>query len=313
MQNSSTISENYLAGADASGTSVSGVSWGAILAGAAGAAALTYILIILGFGLGLSAVSPWSSDGASATTMGISTIAWLTFTQIAASGLGGYLAGRLRVKWASVHTDEVYFRDTAHGFLAWAVASLIVAAFLASSVSAILGAGLRAGGSAVSVAAHAISAQSNNGGSSPGSSGDTGNNTFAYFSDMLFRSDQPAADAATDNSARMEARRIFGNITNSPTLSPDDQQYLGRLIARRTGISQQEAERRVQETYSRLSKTLSDAKATATQAADQARKTAAYTALWMFIALLCGAFFASLCATFGGAQRDRTSLRSDSK
>src|SRR6185312_8668571 len=112
----------------------SGVSWSAIFAGAAAAASLSYILIILGFGLGLSSVSPWTNTGAAATTIGVATIIWLTFTQIVASGMGGYLAGRLRIKWASVHTDEVYFRDTAHGFLSWAVASLVVAAFLASAI-----------------------------------------------------------------------------------------------------------------------------------------------------------------------------------
>ncbi|MFD2271336.1 hypothetical protein ACFS07_10010 [Undibacterium arcticum] len=115
---------------DYTDANASGVSWGAIFAGAAAAAALSLILVILGFGLGLSAVSPWANNGASATTIGMSTILWIAFTQIAASGLGGYLAGRLRVKWANVHGDEVYFRDTAHGFFAWAVASLATAAFL---------------------------------------------------------------------------------------------------------------------------------------------------------------------------------------
>ena len=108
-----------------------GVSWAAVLAGAAGAAALSYALVILGFGLGLSSVSPWAAAGASATTIGVATILWLTLTQIAASSLGGYIAGRLRVKWPTVHTDEVYFRDTAHGFLAWALATVIVAALFA--------------------------------------------------------------------------------------------------------------------------------------------------------------------------------------
>src|SRR3989338_8149808 len=102
----------------------SAVSWAAILAGAAGAAALSLLLMILGTGLGFSAVSPWRMEGISATTFGVAAIAWLSFTQLAASGIGGYLAGRLRTKWMDVHTDEVYFRDTAHGFLTWAIASL---------------------------------------------------------------------------------------------------------------------------------------------------------------------------------------------
>src|SRR4051812_9691746 len=106
----------------------SAVSWGAIFAGAAAAAALSLILLVLGVGLGLSVVSPWSHTDAS--TIGTSTIVWIAFVQLAASGLGGYLAGRLRVRWASVHSDEVFFRDTAHGLLSWAVATLFTAAIL---------------------------------------------------------------------------------------------------------------------------------------------------------------------------------------
>jgi len=129
----------------------SGVSWGAIFAGAAAAAALSLILVLLGFGLGFSAVSPWADSGISAKGLGISTIIWLAFTQIVASGLGGYIAGRLRVKWANMHGDEVYFRDTAHGFLAWAVATLITAVLVVGSVSSVVSGGVKAGASVADV------------------------------------------------------------------------------------------------------------------------------------------------------------------
>ena len=121
-------------GANANASAGSGVSWGAVFAGALGAAALSLILFLLGTGFGLSSISPWTARGASATTIGIATILWITFTQIAASGIGGYLAGRLRTKWVGVRTDEVYFRDTAHGFLAWAFATLVTAAALTSTI-----------------------------------------------------------------------------------------------------------------------------------------------------------------------------------
>ena len=85
----------------------------------AGAAALALILLILGMGMGLgmTAASPWASQGVSTDTFGGVVIVWLTVTQILAAGLGGYLAGRLRTAWVSAHSDEIYFRDTAHGFL----------------------------------------------------------------------------------------------------------------------------------------------------------------------------------------------------
>jgi hypothetical protein len=159
----------------ASTSSPGAVSWGAIAAGAAAAASLSLILPIVGVGLGLSSVSPWARQAAGATTFGVSTILWLTLTQLLASALGGYLAGRLRTRWTEVHTDEVYFRNTAHGFLAWAVASLA---------------------------------------------------------------------------------------------------------------------------------TVLEAEVAAREAADKARKASAYGALWLFVSLLIGAFFASLSATFGGRRRD---------
>ena len=133
----------------------SAVSWGAVFAGAAAAAALSLILLLLGTGLGLSSVSPWNAEGIDASTFGVSSILWITFMQLAASALGGYLAGRLRTKWSGVNGDEVYFRDTAHGMLAWAVATLGTAALLSSVVGAILGGGVQAAGSAVGNAASA--------------------------------------------------------------------------------------------------------------------------------------------------------------
>ena len=97
--------ESSVGGAYPARGTVSAVSWSAVLAGAAAAAALSLILLLLGVGLGLAAVSPWGGDGASAGTLGAAGIAWLAFTQLAASGLGGYLAGRLRVRWRG--TDPV--------------------------------------------------------------------------------------------------------------------------------------------------------------------------------------------------------------
>jgi hypothetical protein len=132
------------------------VSWGAIFAGAAAAAALSLILLILGVGLGLSSVSPWSFEGVSKETFGWSSIAWLTFTALAASGLGGYLAGRLRTKWTQIHGDETYFRDTAHGFVSWAVATLLTAGLLTSAIGGVLGAGAKVAGATAGAAASTV-------------------------------------------------------------------------------------------------------------------------------------------------------------
>lgn len=287
---------------------VSGVSWGAIFAGAAGAAALSLILLILGTGLGLSSVSPWAGSGATATTLGASTIVWLTFTQLAASGMGGYLAGRLRARWAAVHADEVYFRDTAHGFLAWAVATLVTASLLTSAIGAILGTGARAGaavaGSAASaVATGAVAAVANKADVGPNS--DMG---MAYLVDTLFRRDASAATAGSTDGApetpSSEVGRIFVNGVRAGALPPDDARYVGQLVAQHTGLAQADAEKRVSDTFIKLQSKFTEAETAARAAADTARKASVGAALWLFVSLLAGAFVASLAATYGGRRRD---------
>lgn len=271
-----------------------GVSWGAIFAGAAGAAALSLILVLLGFGLGFSAVSPWAHEGISAKGLGISTVIWLAVTQILASGLGGYLAGRLRVKWASLHGDEVYFRDTAHGFLAWAVATLVTATIVVGSVSSVVGGGVQAGAQVASGAATAVTQAAGSASS---------NKDYGYFVDALFRDDRPVA--VSDDAARGIVARIFvRTLNNDGQLAAEDRTWLAQMVAQRTNLSQADAERRVDQVYGQARQSVEDAKVAAKQAADTAAKVAAMGALWTFIALLLGAFFASFAATFGGRRRD---------
>ena len=277
----------------------SGVSWGAIFAGAAGAAALAMILLLLGVGLGFSAVSPWADSGVSAKTLGMTTIVWLALTQILASGLGGYIAGRLRVKWANLHGDEVYFRDTAHGFLSWAVATLVAATLIVGSVSSIVGGGVKAGASVASGAAGAVTQVAG----SAAASSNASSQDYGYFVDSLFRDDRPTA--VSDDAAHGVVVRIFGRtLANDGTLSAEDRTYLAQLVAQRTNLSQADAERRVDQVYGQARKAVEDAKLAAKNAAETAAKVAAMTALWTFVSLLCGAFFASLAAVFGGRRRD---------
>lgn len=289
------------------------VSWSAVTAGAAAAASLSLILLMLGTGLGLSSVSPWAQAGASASAFGVATIVWVTCTQIAAAGMGGYLAGRLRTKWIAVHTDEVYFRDTVHGFLAWAVASLATAALLTSVIGSIVGGGVQAG--AVAATASAAAGRS-------GAAGlDDDRGPMAYFIDALFRQDRVAMAAATAPPGavgpvagstaeqdmavpRAEVARIFMNGARTRTLPADDVRHVGQLITQHTGLTRQDAEKRVMDTYSRVATRLQDLETAATVAADKARKAAAHGALWLFISLLVGAFVASLAATYGGRHRD---------
>lgn len=337
-------------------TSESAVSWGAILAGAVAAAALSLILLILGVGLGLSSVSPWSFEGVSKETFGWTSVAWLTFTALAASGLGGYLAGRLRTKWTQIHGDETYFRDTAHGFVSWAVATLLTAGLLTSAIGGVLGAGAKVAGATAgaAVSTAGVAAAGVGTAAAGGQEGD-----LNYWVDSLFRNaaspgpdaagappapgaavpapgngpmdpaapppPPPAAASVGPRDARMappprpmpgngpmgdrrevraEVNRIIVNSLQGDGLDPADTQYLSQLIARETGMSPAEAQARVTDVQTRMRAALEKAKTTAKQAADDARKATAYAALWLFITLLIGAFFASLSATWGGRRRD---------
>jgi hypothetical protein len=256
----------------------SGVSWAAVIGGGFVTAALSLILLALGTGLGLSSVSPWSNVGVSASTIGTAAILWLIFMQIISSSMGGYLAGRLRTKWANIHTDEVYFRDTAHGFLAWAVALVITAAFLAAAAASMVGA---TASSAAGGTGRATGVQAEGREFDPNE----------YFIDTLFRSESAKPDS-NSTSVRGEAGRIFANALRQRDISAD-KSYLAQLVAARTGLSQADAERRVSDVFAR-----------AQQTADTARKTVAHSLLWAFLALLIGAFCASFAATIGGRQRD---------
>jgi hypothetical protein len=249
----------------------SGVSWAAVIGGAFDCAALSLILLALGAGLGLSTVSPFSNVGASASTIGTAAILWLIVMQVLSSAMGGYLAGRLRTKWTNVHGDEVYFRDTAHGFLAWAVALVITAAFLSSAATAMVG--------SATVAGTRVNGAPND-----------------YFVETLFRGDG-SKDISSNPATLQEVAAIFGKGIERGQLSASDKNYLDRMVSAQTGIATSDAQQRVSEVF-----------ATAQQAADETRKALAHTLLWAFLALLIGAFCASLAATFGGRQRDHVAV-----
>ncbi len=199
--------------------------------------------------------------------------------------------------------DETYFRDTAHGFLTWALATLLTASFMVSTITAIVAGGAQAGatvvgGAASSLADGATSAITDDDASSTGYFVDS---PFRRNGDSAFGSSQ--AQGATEDDSR-EAGRILARVTDDASMSAEDRSHLGQMVARRTGLTQQQAEARVTEVHGRLLSAREIAATRAREAADAARKATAYASLWLFIALLGGAFVASLAATYGGRQRD---------
>jgi hypothetical protein len=268
-------------------TEASAVSWAAIIGGAFVIAAVTILLLALGSGLSLSSVSPWPGSGVSATTFTVMTAIWLIVVQWLSAALGGYVTGRLRTRWTGVHSHEVFFRDTAHGLLAWAVASVIGIGLLASGASAIVGGGARATGNLAATVANQGAAQS----------GGTGGSLNGYYVDQLFRSNQ---EPASGQDPRAEVMRILAAGAQNGSISDGDKTYLAQLVAARTGISQDDAQKRVDNLISQEQAAEQKAKA----AADQARKAAASLSFYTFFSMLIGAFIASAAAALGGRSRD---------
>ena len=274
---------------------LSGVSWPAVIGGAFTAAAVSLILLALGSGFGLASISPWSGSGASATTFTIMGGIWLIVTQWVASGVGGYLTGRLRIKWAGLHTHEVFFRDTANGFLMWAVATVIGAVLLASATSSVLSGTARA-------AANAVGGASAEAARSAVPSGANAADPTSYFVDSLFRTDRPAGNAS-DAEVKAESGRILLNGLRNGEVSSSDRTYLAQLVAARTGLSQADAEKRVNEVLAQAK----DAELKVRQAADTARKAGAYASIFAALSMLIGAFIACVGSALGGQQRDEYS------
>lgn len=288
--------------ADAAAAAVSAVSWAAIFAGAFGAIAVTVILLELGIGLGFSSTSAWPNSGASLATLGVAGGIWLVLTQWIASAVGGYMAGRLRTKRTGLHTDEVFFRDTAHGFLAWSLGTVIGLVVIAVGSATVINAASQVVGGAAQGAATAATASAANDHVQP--VGDR------YYVDMLYRPGGNTANAGAGatgstpqggaNDDRATVLRIFARDLPNGSLTQDDWAYVAQSVAARTGISQSEAEQRVDQTMTQLK----SAEEQARQAADKARKASAYGAIATALAMVIGAFIAAVSGAIGGRLRD---------
>jgi hypothetical protein len=267
----------------------SAVGWGAIVAGAVAAITASIVLLTLGAGLGLTAASPWSGEGPSAKAIGVAAVVWLVIVQWLSAALGGFLTGRLRVRWSYYNSDEVFFRDTAHGFLSWAVAIAVVAVFASTLTAGV-----------VATAAN---------GAAAGAASKANDSSISYFTDSLYRSDvsgsamAAAVDGSTPNSNaasvsaplsdfRSETSHILARGLGSD-LGADDRAYLAKMVAARAGLSQDEAQKRVD-----------DVIAKAKAAADAARKAAASLAIATAISLVIGGFIAAVAGGIGGRERD---------
>ena len=269
----------------------SAASWGAIFAGALVAISVTLVLIALGTGLGFASMSPWPNQGVSASAFSITAVIWFVVMQWLSSLLGGYITGRLRTRYIGTHHHEVFFRDTANGLVTWALATVVVAVVLASSVASGVGAGVKAASSVASAGAAGAAHAAVSSGSDSG-----------YGVDKLFRSSMTSAPGAMPSAADAhgEATRIVANAAASGSMPDADRSYLVSTVAARTGVPEAEAQKRVDD----LLAAANDAQLKAKAAADEARKDAAQVAIYTALAMLIGAFIASVSSALGGRLRD---------
>lgn len=277
-------------------SAASAVSLRSIIAGALAASAITLILTLIGSGLGLTMVSPWSGESASLEAIGWSTAAWLVLVQWLSAGFGGYMTGRLRTKWVGVRTDEVFFRDTAHGFLSWALSTLLVAGLLSSVITT-------AAGTVANATASAVGAAGTAGATAAASTtSDDAGFSVDYFADAILRPADPATPPAAQSDERVtaEVSRILVNGVMRGEMPADDRAYLDRVVASRTGLSEADATARVDQTLANIEAARTEAR----EAADTARRAATGIALAGAVSLMIGAFIASVAAAIGGRQRD---------
>jgi len=263
------------------------------------------VLVAFGAGLGLSAVSPWSDTGVSASTFRTGTGIYLVIVAVMSSAVGGYLAARLRTRLVGLHTNEVFFRDTAHGFLAWAFAMLLSATVLGTAIAHLAGGAAGGLAAAAPQAAGAANPQqlyvdklfrtenatpAPAAAAPPAAAGDTNPAPSAGEANA---SPMPAANANSGGSRAEELRLWMASVGANQDLAPGDRTYLAHIVAARTGLSEADAQKRVDTVV-----------AEAKEAADRARRGAAKLSFWVTAALLFGAFAAGLAAVEGGALRD---------
>ena len=264
-------------------SALSAVSWPAVLAGGVVTAALTLMLLAFGTGLGLYVASPWSASSISTTHAAIAAGIYMLVVAVLASAVGGYLAGRLRARWLGSTTHEVYFRDTAHGLLSWAIATVVSAAFLGAAATSIVG--------SAATAASGVSSE-----------------RVAGAADRLLRPDYAGlarGDVVTRPGAALGrdlpgdradvVRLLAASLRTGTDVDSADRAYLVQLVSARSGLNAADADARVSQVLSQLR-----------TAADTARRVSAQLALWLAASMLLGALASSLAATEGGGLREGT-------
>ena len=276
------------------------VEWGAVLAGAFLAAAISFVLLTFGAAIGLSATSPWPNSGVSAKVIASVAVFWAMAQQIGAFMAGGYVAGRMRSRWHEAG-HEADFRDGLHGGLVWAVGVVIGAALFLSAAGSVAKTGAEVAGGAAAMASASTSDPMDavldtmlrpmTAAQAAPSSPSSGPAASAPVSPATPR----ARAASTGDDTRAEMSRILASSVANGSLTAENRAYLVQLVAQRAGISQQEADKRVDDAFT-----------AAREAADKARRAGILTGFVAAASLVLSLGAAWWAAMRGGHHRDHS-------
>lgn len=260
------------------------VDWPAIIAGAVLASAVSLLLMTFGSAIGLSMTDPFGREGVSLFWIGIAVAIWVVWVQVSAFMIGGYVAGRMRRRKNDATEHEVDVRDGIHGLMVWATGLVFTGLLAFGGLGALANSASNIAGSAVGAAAAVA--------------GDdvAEANPFDYTVDLLFRGDTGEA-----GDPRAEAGRILIGGVTGDGVTDADREYLATVVANRTGLSQAEAEGRVDEVIAQAQTVQADIVA----AADQARRVGILVAFLTAASLAVSAAGAYFAAGMGGSHRDK--------
>ena len=270
------------------------IDWAAVIAGIVLASAISLLLLAFGSAIGLSFADFNAKPDVSPVWVAIAAASWLLWVEISSFMAGGYLTGRMRRRFNDATEHESDIRDGAHGLLVWAGALVIGAVIAVGGV----GAAVTAVGNAVGTATMAASNVADD-------AADSAADPQAYFVDTLFRAPPGATPApGTLQDYRGEAGRILAQGAVTGTVSDPDKAYLAQIVSANTGLSSEDATTRVNEVLTAVDQ----AKATAADAAEEARKWTVLGAFLTAASLLVSGVGAYWAAMKGGNHRDKQTV-----
>jgi hypothetical protein len=269
------------------------ISWGAVLGGGLMVVAVQLLLSMLGLGIGLTTIDPAQGPAGSpeTSTMSMGAVIWWAVSYLVALVIGGYVAARL----AGVFNKG---DGMLHGLLTWALALVVSFWLLTSAIGGVIGGAFNVVGNAVSgvsrTVADAVPQVADASGITP--------EQIQERAQSLLRPADQSGQSPED--AQRELVSLVPQIVRGGQGADQARQRAVEIVSQQSGISQQEAEARIQQLQQQASEAAARAEETARQAADTAASAVSSASIWGFGALLLGAIAAAIGGSIGTRTRD---------